>query len=1230
MSNPESRNETYQIISDNSLAKKMKVHTNTQKEVIGNDHSLSITANAGSGKTSLLVDKLLHLLIENNIPLDNVAAITFTRKAAGEMRQKLADVLQERFLHEKNSDIKAKLYSLRSKIASANIRTIHSFCKEIISSFPVEAGVDMNFSILEEQNTGQLVTDIIEATLIQADQGDDISPADTQQAERLRELIRFFGGKKEIITVITRILAKRRLFTLFLEEYEQDGDNRAKRLEKFHQNLSDLFFDKEFDDLIQNIRKMNLHVLENNPESEISIRVQANLDQLSSEPNFAKKIKYYRSICNDILLKDKVAIRTRGYVEREYEDRTLIEQTIKSHQTAKLRSEENAAPSDIPVQVEDLIRFQKAVADLGKFILHKYTERKQAEGMLDNEDLIIKTRELLSNGDIIASLQEKIRILMVDEYQDTDDIQYDIFKPILNDLKDEMHTLFIVGDKKQSIYSFREADLEVFEKTRNDIENVKGGKTLLLKESFRMAPAIAAFTNHLFKVLFHNPRETFNEVGFDETVCAYPYHDQGGVTLLFAPEREAPTKEQKDTKGRIIARKIIQLSKEPGFSYSDVMILARKHSFFTPLMIEFAKQGIPYVYSAGKNFYQSQIIRDISTFLSVLVDPLNREAMIALLRSPFFMISDEEIVTLVTAPPISNPIWTRIQETEVPALKHVAQILKGLLSDSKVLSLPSLIKKIVTESGMTVHAAQRYDGQQQVANIEKLIEIALLQEAEGKTGLFDFSRFLTESIAESASESDAELISEQGKVALLTIHSAKGLQAKTVFLILGPDKIGAIHDAPVYLSKQYGPLGRIRQDAEAQRNKYEPWLLTYHKFVQMKKEEAELKRLFYVAVTRAENQLFLVLHKHLKDYSSHSSLDSLLYQMPELQVEELSNTISFTEALKRSSLSDKGEWQEKTEDFTATLNIETMESIDAHQENNQGNKDHGLETGASDSIAIVSPSLTSLSSSTSGEIFSASAYALYKQCPLKYYLTLMADFGKITTSVDEAFEFELENLDEETDQKKANLTISPSLRGSILHYLLEKKVPSEAAMKAAVVYLHGKGVALSEEELITDLEDIATAYNNYINSRFWGGLQTSQNASSEYQFYLGLEDFICLGVIDLIIEHETVVQVIDFKSNNIPESRLNSEAEKYVHQMNLYSLAASRLYPDKEIQVILSFIRHPNHPIGRVISKEDIHQIENDLISTVRDIRNGVYPPNTTHCGNCIFAENGRSCIRNR
>ena len=166
--------------------------------------------------------------------------------------------------------------------------------------------------------------------------------------------------------------------------------------------------------------------------------------------------------------------------------------------------------------------------------LNLYSEKKKQEGYLDYEDILLFTQNILENEDVRKSLSEKFKYIMIDEYQDTNELQYNIFLPILDYLK--CGNLFVVGDEKQSIYMFRDAELEVFNKTKLEIIHHAGKESLLtLPDSFRMAPNICVFVNSLFRKLFENPNPLFNEVEHSDIVCARNDDILGSCLLYTSP-----------------------------------------------------------------------------------------------------------------------------------------------------------------------------------------------------------------------------------------------------------------------------------------------------------------------------------------------------------------------------------------------------------------------------------------------------------------------------------------------------------------------------------------------------------------------------------------------------------------------------------------------------------------------------------------------------------------------
>ena len=191
--------------------------------------------------------------------------------------------------------------------------------------------------------------------------------------------------------------------------------------------------------------------------------------------------------------------------------------------------------------------------------LQLYTEKKHEAGYLDYEDILLFTQKVLENEEVRKSLSEKFKYIMIDEYQDTNELQYNIFLPILDYLK--KGNLFVVGDEKQSIYMFRDAELEIFNKTKNEITESAGEESLLsLPDSFRMAQNLCLFINVLFKNLFAKPNSLFNEVTHSEVVCARDDNEKGNVEILLAESTD--DEDEEIAEANLVTAKILKLKND--------------------------------------------------------------------------------------------------------------------------------------------------------------------------------------------------------------------------------------------------------------------------------------------------------------------------------------------------------------------------------------------------------------------------------------------------------------------------------------------------------------------------------------------------------------------------------------------------------------------------------------------------------------------------------------------
>ena len=472
---------------------------------------------------------------------------------------------------------------------------------------------------------------------------------------------------------------------------------------------------------------------------------------------------------------EKIQIRKRGYLKNESASILANEIGVAEDLMKNLYSFQ--VPENHQEIERELARFGKTILTFFESALNIYEGKKKNEGFIDYEDILLHTKVLLENKDVQKSISDKYKFIMVDEFQDTNEIQYQIFLPILDYLKGGK--LFIVGDEKQSIYKFRDAEIEIFNLTRSDIKNSVGESNLLiLPDSFRMTPTICAFCNYVFKNLFNEPDESLGEVPATDLVCARVDDKIGHVEFLISREDD---ESKNDSEAELVAKKILFLIKNSNYDFKDISILVRKRKYFADLEKVFLKYEIPFTIVGGRGFYQRQTIADVFNYLSFLADENNSSALVGLLRSPFFNISDSKLfeISLIKG----RSFWRKLNLVkDDEEITKICDLLTENISMSSSVSLPDLIYKIITDRNFLSILSSRNDSDQEIANLNKLISIARNFNAVGFRNLYDFLTFIKDSITNLADESQASITSNANAVQMMTIHQSKGLEFPVVFL----------------------------------------------------------------------------------------------------------------------------------------------------------------------------------------------------------------------------------------------------------------------------------------------------------------------------------------------------------------------------------------------------------------------------------------------------------------
>ncbi|MCF6268255.1 MAG: UvrD-helicase domain-containing protein [Melioribacteraceae bacterium] len=1174
-----------------------------QKEALNHSKHISLTANAGSGKTFVLARRFLSILLEENISLTNIVAITFTEKAASELYKKIADELESRIETVTNKGDEYKLIKLRRELVSAKISTIHSFCTEILKEFPTEAKIDANFIPIDQRVSNDLIVASIDEIISNSLRTED------DFTKYIKSNIRLFGSSDTFKKILKRMINERStLLYLNSSLYQNDVGQIAKAIaDKFSKYFEEIFTERT-NEVIVAIYEINERVKSIQKDNEIAEKVSMMLADLDFGKRLVNSVNEMHELFS-FQLTAKGEVRTVRYLTKKIREGLhveieSIEEFYKEFKILKFTGEYKKAELE-------LAKFGKEILIVWDLVLKRYTQKKYQKGYLDFEDLLLYSEKIIKRDDVKTYLSERYEYFMIDEYQDTNETQYNIFIPILDYLK--RGNLFIVGDEKQSIYMFRGADLRIFNKTKEIIRSTNNDEGLLqLPHSFRLSPKLTLFTNKVFRELFSNPKLLFNEVEYSELICARGNSDEGEIAFLLDDGLD-----ESDSENELVVKKILELVSKGKAEYKDIAILARKKKSFTELETDLLKLDIPYRIYGGKGFYQQQEIYDIYNYLLFLINPNSDESLAAILRSPFFMVSDRKLFEI--SKENGDSFWDKfVKHSESkPEIKVIVEQLRSDIQKSKSSEISLLIRNILTESGYFAKTKAKRNGNQILANIDKLISTSISFMNKGSVTLYDFVIYLKEFIHKTEDESQAAIGSDENVVKLMTIHASKGLEFPVVFLI-DTNSMGMkdqIKAKSVSIDKEFGILTKLPIDNYFEEYVSAPIVGIYN-FISEKKSIAESKRLLYVAVTRAENYLYIsATAKRKADDSLSVQKDSFLSLFQKsLQMEDFNNTQTIAENIT-FMLEVNDEFVKSGELVSLTVPV-----INCLEE------EENSETNTSEKMKVeYDIQISSISDLPKNEIISATKISVFNQCPLKYHLiydlgyTALYYDGK---EKDESFDFTRE------ESEGSNSSIPANVKGNIVHQILEEDVPHEKLndrIEELLDTIHDK---LSDVDLENTKNIIFDLIANYYASEIYGKLKEYKTFYNEYEIYLKQNDFYLYGIIDKLIIDGDMAIIIDYKTDSLQKYSPSEKLENYKYQLLFYSFLVSKLNPKiKRIKSMLLFIEDPNQEAFIDVTHEMLQKFETEMLDGIKLMRVEKYNNEKSHCKSCYFSDDKNNCV---
>lgn len=1042
----------------------MNLNTNQKKAVETIDKNVAVNAGAGSGKTKVLVERYLYILDKGKLRVGNeiesIVAITFTKKASQEMKERIREDLRGRFSEGK------KWRRIYRDLEKANISTIHSFCSKILRENPIEANIDPQFNVMEDYEANNLLYEVTKKVLLEG-----------IEKEEVYDFVKTFDAYNldNLINTLMYLYEKIRCTGMSFEEVGEITIN----------NIESIRFDSE--DVVHIRDEFSYLISQGRKNSKISkLQYDPVWQDFSNRESFDEEVV-------DMLPYLKVNI---GNMKKEAERIEALEELI-----------------DKVLLIKELqnISLYKVLIKLLIQMDEEYSNEKKAIGSLDYEDLQLKTLHLLEEEDIRTKYQKKFQYIMVDEFQDTNELQKHIIYKLtsVNSILDRQN-LFIVGDPKQSIYAFRGADVDVFYDVMDDIEKVSNIKPITLEENYRSLNTVLEFINIIFEKLMGKKYDPLKPVNESPNNIDVEILEKSDVEV---PDGVTEGEYNKYFESRLIAKRIKTLVEENGYQYGDFAILFRSTTDDNIYEEALREYSIPYYNLGGKGFFRQQEIVDLINAIKGINNIYDDISIVGILRSPMFGLSDEAIYWILRQKcdcildTLSEPL-KNINSEEDRKVKEAYNILYLLTLKRNLLNPYELLVELIDKTYYKEVLLLMYGGKQRVANVHKFLELTRDYTEEENGTLSDFIDYIEDLNRNEVEESQAKIESEDGdSVKLMTIHKSKGLQFKVV-IIPQMSKRFNMDRSSILFDKNLG-LGIKNEDSSPRYNEI--------KAVMSEKDEEENKRILYVAMTRAKEKLILGNQGSESGFKKFIGefLESVQYDL----IEDISMDSEVTEEVKELDSTLWGKLPLKNDDFPL------LGSLPGYNQK----------------------SFTS---------YSVTQYLTFRECKRKFYM----NYYKKLPSIE--FEYEEEDFIEEVNNVKAALR--PDIRGNIVHKFCELYTHDIDWNELLNDIIINYGLKPNEEVI----KELKPYISNYMDKH----IEDYDKMYNEKRFYYKLDNGIIYGIIDRIYIKDNSIELVDFKTNRI--NNLELLIEKYTPQLQLYASACSDILRKKVTKASLFFLEN--------------------------------------------------------
>ncbi|MDH6365009.1 ATP-dependent helicase/nuclease subunit A [Enterococcus sp. PF1-24] len=861
------------------------------QSIFDGDDNLLISASAGSGKTTVLVRRVIEKL-KNNGNIDELLIVTYTEAAAREMKERIQKALQEAVNQESDEALRQHFTKQLILLPTAHISTLHAFCLTVIRRFYYLIDLDPVFRML---------TDETETLLLKEEVWEELREEFYQNNETtFFQLTENFSNDRND-DGLTRLV-----FSLY--EFARANPNPEKWLLELadnyqvHNNLADnpLFQQHlqpimlaTLQEAVDTYQQLERWSLAEEGLIKVADLIIAEKQQLTTILDCLQQSQL------DDFYDQLQALTFERYPSIRKEEIKEAAQLIKKQRDAVKKALQDLqknyfpySPNEMQEQLAAAYPLVKEMAQVGQAFMTRYYQKKQEKGVLDFNDLEHFTLQILlakndeNKQEAADFYRNKFAEVLVDEYQDVNRLQEAILFWLRNP-NPEQGNMFMVGDVKQSIYSFRLADPTLFIEKYNQFGKEEGGRRIVLAENFRSRKEVLDFTNLIFEQLMD---ESVGQISYDEAaklIAGFPNFPESQAfdteILLYEKETEAEEDSldevfvEDKTDGELLMtglkiRELVdnnfqiydkKLKENRSVEYRDIVLLTPTKKNNLAILETFKQLGIPLEVNDTQNYFQATEIRTMIALLQIIDNPYQDIPLAAVLRSAIVGLDERELaeIRLTKRQGSFYEALLAFDSQEESHLVKKLELFKQRLASwreaARRVSIAELLWQIYDETAYLEYVLGLAAGKQRYANLLALVQRAEAYEKSSFRGLYQFIRFI-----EKMQEKDKDLAeplaaSQENAVRVMTIHASKGLEFPIVFVLDMTKRFNLQDTKTRYIFEERAGVGLRYLDPETRVLKDTlPYLAI--KQVRLKKLLSEEMRKLYVALTRAEQKLFLV------------------------------------------------------------------------------------------------------------------------------------------------------------------------------------------------------------------------------------------------------------------------------------------------------------------------------------------------------------------------------------